>query len=69
MIKKATLIITAILEMTFSCHAWVYPEHREITLIAIQKLDPAQRTKLDQLWAMARTGHESRLDKSVANLT
>jgi hypothetical protein len=46
-------------------YAWLYPEHRDITLFAIQKLPTAYRTSLDQLWAEARIGYEFRLSESV----
>ena len=46
-------------------YAWLYPEHRDITLFAIQKLPTAYRTSLDQLWAEARIGNEFRLSESV----
>jgi hypothetical protein len=48
--------------------AWVYPEHRDITLAAIQKLDSGHRARLDALWSLARKGYESRLDTSVADV-
>jgi len=41
--------------------AWIYPEHREITALAIEKLDPERRAIFDRLWAAARSGHEERL--------
>src|SRR6185295_14372653 len=41
--------------------AWLFPEHRDITVRAIEELDPAQREALDKLWAEARSGHEARL--------
>jgi len=47
--------------------AWVYPEHREITLVAILKLDKSYRARLEELWSMARKGNEARLDVSPAN--
>ena len=67
--KKIALSLLLFLVFGFSSHAWVYPEHRDITLHAIQKLDPARRALLDQLWSQARKGYESRLDPSVADLT
>ena len=45
--------------------AWLYPEHRDIMLIAIQKLPTDYRTSLDMLWARARIGYEFRLSESV----
>lgn len=49
----------------FTVKAWVYPEHRRIAQLAIQKLSPEQRALLDQLWAAARIGNEARLSASV----
>lgn len=47
--------------------AWVYPEHRDITVQAIVRLSPQRRTVLDSLWAMARRGNESRLCSMVVD--
>ncbi|RSL18495.1 hypothetical protein EDE15_4080 [Edaphobacter aggregans] len=41
--------------------AWLYPEHRSITFLAIKMLEPEQRSQLDALWSEARHGHEGRL--------
>jgi hypothetical protein len=41
--------------------AWVYPEHRDISILAVQDLDPARRTIFDRLWREARRTHEHRL--------
>jgi len=41
--------------------AFLFPEHRDITVQAIEQLDPAQREALNQLWSEARSAHESRL--------
>ena len=38
--------------------AWVYPEHRDIAVLAVQGLDPQRRALLDDLWRLARTGDE-----------
>jgi hypothetical protein len=46
--------------------AWEYPEHREIALLALQRLDPAQRALLEKLWSQARAGHEARLCAQMA---
>ena len=53
------VIFACVLVSTAS--AWIYPEHREITLRAIRKLDPTRRAVLDKLWAEARLGNEPRL--------
>lgn len=62
-----TIVRTAILATCFgvfplaTVFAWLYPEHRDITLLAIQMLEPEQRSSLERLWAEARVGHEARL--------
>ena len=50
-------------------YAWVYPEHRDIALIAIQNLSPEYRSVLDELWAEARKGYEFRLTEAVIDAT
>jgi len=69
MTKKILLTFFTIITLDITCQAWVYPEHRDITILAIQKLDSAHRAVLEQLWSSARIGFESRLDESVADLT
>ena len=34
--------------------AWVYPEHRDIAVLAVGTLDPGRRAEFDQLWLLAR---------------
>lgn len=41
--------------------AWVYPEHREISVLGVESLDPERRELFDRLWAEARVSHENRL--------
>jgi hypothetical protein len=69
MLKKIFLILWLAIHLSLTCHAWVYPEHRDITLLAIQKLDSAHRSLLNQLWQQARKGYEFRLDVSVIDAT
>ncbi|MEO6324070.1 MAG: hypothetical protein ABIT01_20550 [Thermoanaerobaculia bacterium] len=40
-----------------AAHAWIYPEHRDISDAALRDLDAERQTKLRDLWALARTGH------------
>ena len=47
--------------------AWVYPEHREITRLAIERLEPTQLASLQQLWSEARVGHQARLCPQLAD--
>jgi len=53
--------------LTLTALAWVYPEHRDIALLALQRLDPTQRVSLDKLWSAARTGYETRLCGQTAD--
>jgi hypothetical protein len=48
--------------------AWVYPEHRDIAILAVEGLDPGRRAKFDQLWVEAREGHELRLCEQSADV-
>jgi hypothetical protein len=47
--------------MTGPALAWVYPEHRDIAVLAVETLDPQHRAEFDRLWGEARAGHEVRL--------
>ena len=64
---RTRVIITFLLiwYCAMSASAWVYPEHREIMMVAIKKLDPNRRAILDQIWESARMGNESRLCQAV----
>ena len=45
--------------------AWLYPEHRQIALQAIQGLGPEYRAILDKLWDEATKGYTDRLTTSI----
>lgn len=47
--------------------AWVYPEHRDIAVKAVDNLDPARRAVFDDLWREARITHEKRLCEQGAD--
>jgi len=49
--------------------AWVYPEHRDIAILAVETLDPDRRAIFDELWAEARVGNEKRLCAQGADTT
>ena len=55
-----SILLTLLLSLGKS-NAWVYPEHRDIALIAIEKLSEDYRASLDKLWSQARIGYEFRL--------
>jgi hypothetical protein len=46
---------------------WVFPEHRDIALLALERLQPAERSVLDKIWSEARLGHEARLCAQIAD--
>ena len=66
--KKIVLLLLTLLATNHSL-AWVYPEHRDIVLLAIEKLSPEYRSVLDLLWADARKGYEQRLTEAVVDAT
>jgi hypothetical protein len=41
--------------------AWIYPEHRDIAMLAAESLDPERAAVFNQLWADARFDNEQRL--------
>ncbi|MBA2960949.1 MULTISPECIES: hypothetical protein [Ramlibacter] len=41
--------------------SWVYPEHRILSLLAVQQLDSERRAVFDHTWELARSGDEARL--------
>ena len=47
--------------------AWVYPEHRDLSVLAVSQLDPDRRVIFDRLWQEARAGDENRLCQSGAD--
>ena len=49
--------------------AWVYSEHRDLTMLAVQHLDADHAAVFQQLWAQARAGAENRLCAAAADST
>ncbi|MET0217079.1 MAG: hypothetical protein ABW205_04010, partial [Burkholderiales bacterium] len=41
--------------------AWIYPEHRDIAVLAVEGLDPERKAEFDRLWQEARAGDDKRL--------
>lgn len=62
------LIVSLCLLSLQQAVAWVYPEHRRIGILAIQKLPEQQRLILARLWTEARIGHENRLTSDLFEL-
>ena len=40
---------------------WVFPEHRDIAVLAVHQLSASPQASLQSLWTEARAGHEVRL--------
>jgi hypothetical protein len=67
--RRLTLhaLALAILAAADPASAWVYPEHRDITMLAVTTLDSQRRAALDQFWRVARAGNEQRLCEQDAD--
>ena len=63
------LVTLTLLFVVKGAFAWVYPEHRAMTILAIQKLKADQRATLERMWAVARIGHEGRLTSDLIDVT
>ena len=44
-----------------SAFGWIYPEHRDIAMLAVRGLDAERKAVFERLWQDARTGSEQRL--------
>ena len=61
MATRLLLLALSLLCTAGPAFAWVYPEHRDISIVAVETLDPERRAIFDRLWADARVGYEKRL--------
>ncbi len=68
-INPRLLIVSVAISLSLSstAQAWVYPEHREIAMQAVQNLDAEHRADFDRLWNNSRTGFEKRLCENAAD--
>ena len=64
-ITASRIILLIILVGYSNTFAWIYPEHRDITLLAVQNLNQQNRSTLDNLWDEARIGFENRLTATI----
>jgi hypothetical protein len=62
---RALLLCLFLVANSGSLFAWVYPEHRDIALMAVQRLSPQFRATLEKIWADARRGYDTRLTSLV----
>ncbi len=67
-VRKGWMLFSLLFSVSIA-RAWVYPEHRQIALLAIQDLAPENRLLLEQLWKEARRGYDARLTESVIDPT
>jgi hypothetical protein len=58
---RSALVLLLVSLQVLPASAWVFPEHRDIAALAMQKLDTDHQARLQALWSQARTGHEPRL--------
>jgi hypothetical protein len=65
--RALTLLTCVIILQAQTAFAWVFPEHRDIVVLAVQRLSPEQQALLQKLWSEARAGHEPRLCERVAD--
>jgi hypothetical protein len=66
-IRAAALAALGAIGPAGPAHAWVYPEHRDIAVLAVETLDPERRALFDRLWREARVGHEQRMCEQGAD--
>jgi hypothetical protein len=64
---QSALVLVLISLQILPANAWVFPEHRDITVLAVQRLDADRQAKLQALWAEARRGHDVRLCAEMAD--
>ena len=61
------MAVLSLAGMAGPAHAWVYPEHRDIAVLAVGQLDPERRALFDGYWQAARAGREGRLCEAAAD--
>ena len=66
-VTKCLLVLLGLFALFDMARAWIYPEHRDIALLAVLRLDSERRAVFDRLWQEARTGDEARLCASGAD--
>lgn len=54
-------VVAVLFGLVGKAEAWIYPEHRDIAVLAVEGLDPARKADFDRLWQDARAGNEKRL--------
>jgi hypothetical protein len=67
--KRTFLTAFLILFLFQVGYPWIYPEHRDILILAIKKLDLTHKKEFERYWAKIRVGYESRLSPWPADTT
>ncbi|HEY2558717.1 MAG TPA: hypothetical protein VGI48_03300, partial [Caldimonas sp.] len=67
MSRRSLVVFVLLLVQIDSAQAWIYPEHRDIGVLAVERLDPERKALFDTMWAEARKGHEERLCSMAAD--
>lgn len=65
MTRKVLLLLLLLPSMLTPAMGWIYPEHRRIALLAIQRMSADNRRQLDVLWAEARVRYANRLTEGI----
>jgi hypothetical protein len=63
------LLALAICAAAGTARAWVYPEHRDIAIVAVETLNPTRRAQFDNLWQSVRGIQGERLCQLGAERT
>ena len=63
--RKHVVVACLVALQLVPAFAWVFPEHRDIAVLAVQKLDPDQRAQLQKLWLEARSVNQNHLCENV----
>ena len=61
------ILILFLLGLERPALAWIYPEHRDIAVLAAQGLDEERKAVFDRLWRAARAGDEARMCQEGAD--
>ena len=61
------LVMAITLGAANTASGWIYPEHRDIAVLAVQGLDAEHRAEFDRLWQAARAGDPQRMCAMVAD--
>ncbi len=67
--RSLSIIVIFWLSLSNTALAWVYSEHRDIAMQAVQNLNVQYQADFDTLWRSSRSGFEKKLCESAADST